>query len=62
MHPLVRARIRRFLAEAEATARALAVVDIPLLFENGVDWGLDAVIVTAVDDTISGGGRWPGRA
>ena len=27
----------------------MAVVDIPLLFENGVDWGLDAIIVTVVD-------------
>jgi len=49
VHPLVRARIRSFLADAEARGEAIAVVDIPLLFENGVDWGLDAVIVTIVD-------------
>ena len=48
VHPLVRAGIRRFLAEAEASGEAIAVGDIPLLFENGVDWGLDGVIVTTV--------------
>lgn len=50
VHPLVRARIRGFLSDAAANGAPLAVVDIPLLFENGVDWGLDAVIVTAVDE------------
>ena len=49
-HPLVRAGIRRFLAGAEARGEPIAVVDIPLLFENGVDWGLDGVIVTTVDE------------
>lgn len=50
VHPLVRAGTRRFLAGAEAAGEPLAVVDIPLLFENGVDWGLDGVIVTIVDE------------
>jgi len=50
VHPLVRAGIRRFLAAAEERGEAIAVVDIPLLYENGVDWGLDAVVVTAVDE------------
>jgi dephospho-CoA kinase len=50
VHPLVRARIAKFLAEAEAGGAKLAVVDIPLLFERGVDWGLDAVAVTVVDE------------
>ncbi len=50
VHPLVRARIRRFLDEAEAAGAPLAVVDVPLLFENGVDWGFDAVAVTVVDE------------
>lgn len=50
VHPLVRAEIRRFLDEAAASGARAAVVDIPLLYENGVDWGLDAVIVTAVDE------------
>lgn len=50
VHPLVRARIRRFLEDSAAAGAKLAVVDIPLLFERGVDWGLDAVVVTAVDE------------
>jgi len=50
VHPLVRARIRGFLSDAAARGEPLAVVDIPLLFENGVDWGLDAIIVTTVDE------------
>lgn len=50
VHPLVRARIAAFLGEAEASGARLAVVDIPLLFENGIDWGFDAVLVTSVDE------------
>ncbi len=50
VHPLVRARIRGFLTDAAASGAPLAVVDIPLLFENGVDWGLDAIAVTTVDE------------
>lgn len=49
VHPLVRARIARFLAEAEGSGADMAVVDIPLLYEGGHDWGLDAVVVTIVD-------------
>jgi dephospho-CoA kinase len=50
VHPLVRTRIRSFLSEAAARGETMAVVDIPLLFENGVDWGLNAIIVTVVDE------------
>ncbi len=49
VHPLVRARIARFLAEAEGSGADMAVADIPLLYEGGHDWGLDAVVVTIVD-------------
>lgn len=48
VHPLVRRKIMRFLADAEAQGADLAVVEIPLLYENGVDWGFDAVAVTNV--------------
>jgi dephospho-CoA kinase len=47
VHPLVRDYMKAFLADAEDQGAALAVVDIPLLFETGFDYGLDAVIVTA---------------
>jgi dephospho-CoA kinase len=50
VHPLVRARINNFLAAAEAAGAKLAVVDIPLLYERGIDWGFDAVAVTVVDE------------
>lgn len=50
VHPLVRARIGRFIADAENSGAKLAVVDIPLLFETGHDYGLDRVIVMQVKD------------
>jgi len=53
VHPLVRARMAKFLSEAEASGAAIAVVDVPLLFETGFDYGLDGIAVTvARDDTI----------
>jgi len=45
VHPMVRARIRAFLDAAERDGASLAVADIPLLFETGVDYGLDKVLV-----------------
>jgi len=50
IHPLVRARIARFLRDAEASGAPLAVVDIPLLYETGYAFGLDKVAVTAAPD------------
>lgn len=52
VHPLVRARIARFMDEAEADGHALAVVEVPLLFESGYDYGFDAIGVTWVEDAI----------
>lgn len=52
VHPLVRARIARFMDEAEAAGHALAVVEVPLLFESGHDYGFDAIGVTWVDPGI----------
>lgn len=52
VHPLVRAEIAEFFADAAAQGARLAVVDIPLLFETGFDHGLDAVLVTVVDPAI----------
>lgn len=50
VHPLVRAEAARFFADAEAAGAFIAVIDVPLLFESGFDYGLDAVVVTAVDE------------
>lgn len=52
VHPLVRDRIARFMDEAEQAGHALAVVEVPLLFESGYDYGFYAVAVTWVDDAI----------
>ena len=50
VHPLVRARIRAFLDEAERHGAKLAVADIPLLFDTGADYGLDAVLVVTAPE------------
>ena len=52
VHPLVRERIAQFLRDAESTGAKLALVDIPLLFESGHDYGLDLVAVTAAEPEI----------
>jgi dephospho-CoA kinase len=52
VHPLVRARIAKFLTESEAAGAALAVVDIPLLYETGYAYGLDQVAVTSAPDAV----------
>lgn len=52
VHPMVRGEIASFFAGAEAAGMPLAVADIPLLYENGFDYGLDRVIVTAVDESV----------
>ena len=52
VHPMVRAEIAAFLDRAEAAGEALAVVEVPLLFESGHDYGFDAIGVTWVDPTI----------
>jgi dephospho-CoA kinase len=45
VHPLVRQAQKRFLAEAEQAGARVAVLDIPLLFETGADYNVDAVVV-----------------
>lgn len=52
VHPLVREEIAQFLAEAEVSGAALAVVDIPLLFEGNQEHGFDAIAVTSVPDHL----------
>ena len=47
VHPLVAEARERFLAEAEREGAAVAVLDIPLLFETGGDMRCDAVVVVS---------------
>jgi dephospho-CoA kinase len=52
IHPLVRQKITRFMDVAEAEGHVAVAVEVPLLFESGHDYGLDAVAVTYVDPEI----------
>jgi len=47
VHPLVAAARDRFLAEADRSGAAVAVLDIPLLYETGGDKRCDAVVVVS---------------
>lgn len=47
IHPLVRQGQRRFLTEARERGEALAVLEIPLLFETGADRLVDVTIVVS---------------
>jgi dephospho-CoA kinase len=47
VHPLVAEARDRFLAEAERNGDAVAVLDIPLLFETGGDTRCDAIVVVS---------------
>jgi dephospho-CoA kinase len=52
VHPLVQEAERRFLAEAEAAGAAVAVLDIPLLFETGGEQRVDAVVVATAPPEV----------
>lgn len=52
VHPLVRASEERFLAGAARNNAAVAVLDIPLLFETGGDGRCDAVVVVSAPADI----------
>jgi dephospho-CoA kinase len=52
IHPMVRARIAGFLDAAASAGESLAVVEVPLLYETGHDYGFDGVAVTVVDPAI----------
>jgi len=47
LHPLVREDARRFLARHRRAGTAIAVLDIPLLYETGGEGRVDAVIVVS---------------
>jgi dephospho-CoA kinase len=52
IHPMARARMGDFLEECEKNGTALAVLEIPLLFETGHPYALDGVAVTYCDPAI----------
>lgn len=52
VHPLVAADRAAFLAKAEAEGAAVAVCDIPLLFETGADAAFDAVVVVSAPAAV----------
>jgi dephospho-CoA kinase len=52
IHPLVRREELRFVAEADRAGAAVAVLDIPLLFETGRDSMVDAVVVVSAPSEI----------
>jgi len=52
VHPLVRKEEERFLAEAEKEGAAIAVLDIPLLFETGGETRCDAVVVVTAPPDV----------
>ena len=52
VHPLARARQRRFLAGAALARRPLVVLDIPLLFETGGDRHCDGVMVVSAPEFL----------
>lgn len=49
VHPLVREAEREFLASQAANEAAIAVLEIPLLFETGADALVDVVVVVSTD-------------
>jgi dephospho-CoA kinase len=52
VHPLVRRAEERFLDDARASGAAVAVLDIPLLFETGADKRCDAVVVVSAPPEV----------
>lgn len=50
VHPMVREEISKFIENVRQQGAKLAIVDIPLLFESGLDYGLDGVAVTFCDE------------
>jgi len=52
VHPLVRKEEERFLAQAEKAGAAVAVLDIPLLFETGGEARCDAVVVVTAPPDV----------
>ena len=52
VHPLVRAKQDAFIAEQRARGRAVALLDIPLLFETKAENRVDVVVVVSSAEDI----------
>src|ERR1700692_1148712 len=52
VHPMLGASRQKFLREAEQSGAAVAVVDVPLLFETGGEKRVDAVVVVTTTPEI----------
>ena len=52
VHPLVAAEREAFLERAKADGAAVAVLDVPLLFESGQHAGVDAVVVVSAPEEV----------
>lgn len=52
VHPLVGAMQRDFLERAAADGADIVVLDIPLLFENGGDRRVDAIVVVTAPEAV----------
>jgi dephospho-CoA kinase len=52
VHPMVTAARKNFLAQAQARGEPVVVLDVPLLFETGIDRCCDAVVVVSAPADI----------
>ncbi len=52
VHPMLRSYHQKFLQDAELSGAAVAVVDVPLLFETGGEKRVDAVVVVTTSPEI----------
>jgi len=52
IHPMVREETNAFLEEAKAVGHSVVVLEVPLLFETGAPYPLDATVVTWCDAQI----------
>jgi dephospho-CoA kinase len=52
VHPMLGASRQKFFADAERSGAAVAVVDVPLLFETGGEKRVDAVVVVTTTSEI----------
>jgi dephospho-CoA kinase len=52
VHPWVAAARARFVSQARAESRRVAVVDVPLLFETGGEAAVDLVIVVSAPEDV----------